>query len=101
PKKRGFVPVARVEYATITLSRLNDLKGTTITNQALVDQGVAKNTRTAYKVLGSGSISTKKTVQLQAATKSAQAAIVKAGGTFAVTPLDKTSKKPAARNRKE
>src|SRR5665647_405752 len=52
PKKRGFVPVARVEFATVNLTRLSELKGATITNTALVEQGVVKNIHTPVKVLG-------------------------------------------------
>jgi large subunit ribosomal protein L15 len=99
PKKRGFVPVARVEFAAINLTRLDGLKGTTITNATLVEQGVVKNLRMPVKVLGTGKLSTKHTVQLQAASKSAQAAITKAGGSFTLTELGKSPKKPSPRNR--
>jgi large subunit ribosomal protein L15 len=101
PKKRGFVPVARVEYATVTLTRLGALKGASITNAVLVEQGVIKNLHTPIKVLGTGEISGKRTVKLQAATASARAAIEKAGGSFVSTPLAKNAKKPSKRNRTE
>src|SRR6266496_3604397 len=51
PKKRGFVPVARVEYAVISLAQLEAAKGTTITNEALVEQGLVRNVHTPVKVL--------------------------------------------------
>ena len=99
PKKRGFVPVARVEFATINLTVLASLKGTTITNQTLVEQGVVKNLRLPVKVLGTGTLTTKPTVKLQAASKTALEAITKAGGSFSVTELAKSPKKPSLRNR--
>ena len=99
PKKRGFVPIGRVEFATISLTRLGTLKGTAITNATLVEQGVVKNLNTPVKVLATGELSAKLTVKLQAASQSAQAAITKAGGSFVATELAKNPKKPSARNR--
>jgi large subunit ribosomal protein L15 len=100
PKKRGFVPVARVEYQTISLSRLDGLKGAKVTNATLVEQGVVKQAGIPVKVLATGELKAKLTIQLQAASASAIAAITKAGGSFTATPLAKTPKKPSKRNRK-
>lgn len=99
PKKRGFVPVARVEFATINLTQLDALKGATVTIETLVEQGLVKNPRTPVKVLGTGSMNAKRTVKLQAASKTAVAAITKAGGSFTATELEKNPKRPSARNR--
>jgi large subunit ribosomal protein L15 len=100
PKKRGFRPIARVEYATISLARLGDLKETTVTNESLVSSGVIPNVATPVKVLGTGELSKKLTVNLQAASKTAREAITKAGGSFNETTLIKSPKKPSKRNRK-
>jgi len=99
PKKRGFVPIARVEYTTVSLARLNDLKGATITNQTLVEQGVIKNALVPVKVLNTGEVTKKLNVKLQAATKSAVVALEKAGGSFSPMPVVKPAKKPSKRNR--
>ena len=100
PKKRGFVAIGRVEYDAVNLTRLATLKGT-VTNALLVEQGIVKNIQTPVKVLGSGELSVKLNVKLQAATASARAAIEKAGGSFTAMPLAKTPKKPSRRNRTE
>jgi len=99
PKKRGFVPVSRVEFATINLTQLDALKGATVSNQTLMEQGVVKSLRTPVKVLGTGKLAAKRSVKLQAASKTAIAAITKAGGSFTVTELEKSPKKPSSRNR--
>lgn len=98
PKKRGFVPVARIHYDAVSLSRLDGLTGT-ITNASLVEAGVIKNIYTPVKILGTGTLSKKLTVKLQAATLTAVEAIEAAGGTFTVTPRAKSAKKPSKRNR--
>jgi large subunit ribosomal protein L15 len=99
PKKRGFVPVARIEYTAVSLGRLDALKGTKVTSAVLVEQGVIKNLYTPVKVLGTGTLSKKLDVELQLATKTAIAAITKAGGTFTAAPLVKRPKRPSKRNR--
>lgn len=99
PKKRGFTSLSRIDYATLSLTRLGELKGTTVTNASLFEAGIVKNATTPVKILGSGELTKKLTVKLQGATKSAMAAIEAAGGSFTVTALDKTPKKPSQRNR--
>jgi large subunit ribosomal protein L15 len=100
PKKRGFRPIARVEYATINLTRLSELKATTITSQTLADAGIIAHAYMPVKVLGTGELTKKLTIQLQLATTTAREAITKAGGSFTEIPAAKTPKKPSKRNRK-
>ena len=99
PKKRGFVPVARIDYAVVSLERLNQLSGTTVTNATLVARGVVKTPHRPVKVLGTGTLDKKLTVKLQAATATARQAIEKAGGSFEAVQLVKRPKKPSRRNR--
>ena len=99
PKKRGFAAVARTEYATVGLSQLGELKATTITNAVLVERGLVKNDRLPVKVLANGSLDKKLSVELQAATQTARAAITKAGGNFTAIAIAKSPKKPSPRNR--
>jgi large subunit ribosomal protein L15 len=98
PKKRGFVPYARIEYSTISLAQLETFVGTTVTNKALAEQKLVRNALLPVKVLGTGELTKKLTVELQAATKTAQAAITEAGGTFVAAPTAKKPKLPSKRN---
>lgn len=101
PKKRGFRSINAVDYAEISLGYLDSLKaGATVTNQSLVDTKVIPNLHTPVKVLGNGELTKKLTVTLQAATKTAQEGIIKAGGSFVATEFAKSPKKPSKRNRK-
>lgn len=99
PKKRGFVPIGRTVYATVTLSDLSALKTTTVTNATLVAANLVKNTYSPVKVLGTGELTKKLTVKLQSATATAKSAISNGGGSFSPTALEKRPKKPSARNR--
>lgn len=101
PKKRGFRALNAIDYVEINLAYLEGLKaGATVTNQSLVEAGIATNLHSPVKVLGIGKLTKKLTVQLQAATKSAQEGITKAGGSFQATEVAKSPKKPSKRNRK-
>jgi large subunit ribosomal protein L15 len=100
PKKRGFVPHNRSPYLSVSLARLDDLKAGIISNQTLVEAGIIRNLHTPVKVLATGGLTKKQTVQLQAASQGAVAAIAKAGGSFVPTSLPKPAKKPSTRNRK-
>ncbi len=99
PKKRGFVPVARIEYETVSLAMLEDMRGSLATNITLAEQKIITNALVPVKVLGTGKLSKKLRVELQAATKTAEVAITKAGGSFAALPVAKRPKKPSKRNR--
>ena len=100
PKKRGFRPISHISYMSVSLTRLSALTDTTVTNLSLVAAGIVPNENIPVKILGTGEVSNAMTVQLQGATVTAKAAIEKAGGTFALTPLAKNPKKPSKRNRK-
>ncbi|HEX7259519.1 MAG TPA: 50S ribosomal protein L15 [Candidatus Saccharimonadia bacterium] len=99
PKKRGFVSLSTVNYLTVSLGDLNRVNGTTVTNAILAEQNLIKNTFDPVKVLGSGELTKKLSITLQAATKDAVSAIEEAGGTFTVIAPSKRPKKPSKRNR--
>jgi large subunit ribosomal protein L15 len=100
PKKRGFVPISQVVYQCVSLTRLDSLKeGSTVTNESLALAKIIKSSVKPVKILGSGKLTKKLTVNLQAATTGAREAISKAGGQFQATDLDKSPKKPSKRNR--
>ncbi len=100
PKKRGFRAINHIDYAVLSLAKLASLKAGAVTNESLLQAGVVDSIHTPVKVLGTGELSGKFAVKLQAATKTAKAAIEKAGGTFEATSLEKSPKKPSKRNRK-
>jgi large subunit ribosomal protein L15 len=93
PKKRGFVPLARVEYQVVNLSGLEGLKKTTgtIDNAALAAAGLVRHAQ--------GTLSKKLTIATQAASASAIAAIDAAGGKFTASPLVKAKTEPTGRRR--
>ena len=58
-----------------------------VTNAALKKAGLITTEAQSVKILGGGEVAKKLTVELQAATVSAIAAIEKAGGTFTTTAV--------------
>ena len=79
--KRGFTNIFRKEYAIINVGRLAQLEGDTFDPQRLVELGVIKKLGDGLKVLGSGELARKITVQAHQFSKSALEKIQKAGGT--------------------
>ncbi|NJC25473.1 50S ribosomal protein L15 [Neolewinella antarctica] len=81
--KRGFNSPNRVEYVALNLSRLQEISEkqglTEITPAALYAAGIIKK-NDLVKVLGNGELTAKLTVNVHAASASAQDAIEKAGG---------------------
>jgi len=85
--KRGFNNVFRVEYAEVNLDRIQqaiDAKqldaGAVINADALVKAGVLRRAKAGVRLLGRGEIKAKVTVEVHGASKSAIAAVEKAGG---------------------
>ena len=83
--KRGFKNVNHVNYATINVSALERFEnGTVVSPALLVETGLIKNEKDGIKVLGAGTLTKSLTVQAKAFSKSAEAAIVNAGGKIEV-----------------
>jgi large subunit ribosomal protein L15 len=85
--KRGFNNIFRVEYAEVNLDRIQqaiDAKlldaGAVINAEALVKAGVLKRAKAGVRLLGRGEIKAKVNVEVHGASKSAVAAVEKAGG---------------------
>ena len=85
--KRGFSNVFRVEYAEVNLDRIQqaiDAKqldtNAVINADALVKAGVLKRAGAGVRLLGRGEIKAKVNVEVHGASKSAVAAVEKAGG---------------------
>ena len=83
--KRGFKNVNHVNYATINVSALERFEnGTVVSPALLIETGLIKNERDGIKVLGAGTLTKSLTVQANAFSKTAEAAIVNAGGKIEV-----------------
>ena len=79
--KRGFTNFNRLEYAIVNLSDLNRFdEGTTVTADLLKQAGIVKKQLNGLKVLGNGKLEKKVNVTCNKISKSALAAIEKAGG---------------------
>ena len=83
--KRGFKNVNRVEYAVVNVGDLNKFDdGTVVTPALLIESGLLSKELHGVKVLGSGKLEKKLTVQAAKFSKSALEAIKAAGGTAEV-----------------
>jgi large subunit ribosomal protein L15 len=87
--KRGFNPPARLDYNVVNLGRIQKAidagkldAAELITVESLMNAGVVTRRRDGVKVLGVGELTTKATFEVAVASKSAAAAIEKAGGSI-------------------
>ena len=84
--KRGFNNARfRTVYATVNVSDLNRFEeNTVVTPELLIETGMIKKQLDGIKVLGTGELTKKLTVVANKFTKSAEKAIVDAGGSIEV-----------------
>ena len=95
--KRGFNNVFRVEYAEINLDRLQDAIDSklvdvkdTVNAESLVKSGVVRRAKGGIRLLGRGELKAKLTIEVHGASKSAIAAVEKAGGSVKIlAPVEK------------
>jgi large subunit ribosomal protein L15 len=78
--KRGFTNIFKKQYAIVNLGRLEKLDGDTFNLDRLVELGVIKKSLDGLKVLGTGRLTRKITVEAHQFSKSAVEKIQKAGG---------------------
>ena len=79
--KSGFTNIFRKEYATVNVGNLEIFEdGTVVTVALLKEAGLVKNLRDGVKILGTGELTRKLTVQVQRFTGSAKEKIEQAGG---------------------
>lgn len=97
PKHRGFKTL-RTPAQVVYLDHLNAFKGKTADNFTLFEQGYVATPFHTVKVIARGELTEKVTLKVQAASKSVQEAVTKAGGTFekVATPLKKSTKEAEA-----
>lgn len=93
PKAKGFKSL-RTPAQIVYLDHLNAFKGKTVDNDALFNAGYIASPYQTVKVINRGELTVSVNLQVASASKSVQAAIVKAGGTFVKTavPLKKSTK---------
>jgi len=89
--KRGFTNVFRKEYNEVNLGRVQQAidagkldPAATIDVEALIKAGVLRRARAGVRLLGSGEIKAKVALAVAGASKSAVAAVEKAGGSVTV-----------------
>ena len=89
--KRGFNNIFRVEFAEINLDRIQqavdskliDVKET-VNAESLVKSGVVRRAKGGIRLLGRGELKAKLNIEVHGASKSAVAAVEKAGGTIKI-----------------
>lgn len=83
--KRGFNNIFTVEYAVVNVSDLERFEdGTVVNMDLLLNEGVIRKELAGLKVLGSGNLTKKLTVEAKKFSKSAQEKIEKLGGKIEV-----------------
>ncbi|MEQ8387797.1 MAG: 50S ribosomal protein L15 [Alphaproteobacteria bacterium] len=103
--KRGFNNVFAKSYQIVNLAQLQAAveagrikDGETVTAKSLAEAGLIRRTKDGIRVLGRGEIKAKLQIEAAGASKSAIAAIEKAGGTITVlapAPVADTSSESA------
>jgi large subunit ribosomal protein L15 len=101
--KRGFNNIFRLDFAEINLDRLQqaidaklvDVKET-VTIESLVKSGVIRRAKDGLRLLGRGELTAKIAIEVHGASKSAVAAVEKAGGTVKILAPAKKEEGEAA-----
>jgi large subunit ribosomal protein L15 len=89
--KRGFNNIFRLEFAEINLDRLQDAIDAkkidakdTVTVESLVKAGVIRRAKAGLRLLGRGELKAKLAIEVYGASKTAIAAVEKAGGSVKI-----------------
>ena len=101
--KRGFNNIFRLEFAEINLDRIQQAVDAklldareTINAESLVKARVIRRSKAGVRLLGRGELKAKLTVEVHGASKSAIAAVEKAGGTVKILAPAKKKEGEAA-----
>ena len=78
--KRGFTNIFKEEYAIVNLGRIEKLEGDVFNLDRLMELGVVKKPGKGLKILGTGQLTRKVTLEAHQFSKSALEKIEKAGG---------------------
>ena len=82
--KRGFTNIFKKHFAIVNLGKLEKLEGDTFNADSLMAAGVIHKVQDGLKILGTGVLTRKITVEAHHFSKSALEKIAKAGGTAQV-----------------
>jgi large subunit ribosomal protein L15 len=96
PKLKGFKNPFRIEFAVVNLDALQEFEGDEVTPDTLRAKGLVHK-HGLVKVLGRGELSRALRVSAHGFSKSAEDAIVAAGGTVEVLPLPFGHGRPPAK----
>jgi large subunit ribosomal protein L15 len=101
--KRGFNNIFRLEFVEINLDRLQEAIDSklvdtkeTVTAETLVKAGVLRRARDGVRLLGRGVIKAKLNIEVHGASKTAIAAVEKAGGAVKILAPAETDEGKAA-----
>ena len=101
--KRGFTNIFKLDFAEINLDRLQeaiDAKlvdvGSVVNAESLVKTGVLRRAKDGMRLLGRGELKSKINIEVHGASKSAMAAVEKAGGTVKILAPAKKDEGEAA-----
>lgn len=86
PKARGFKSL-RTPAQVVYLDTLNALKGKVVDHFVLYEEGYIDTPFHAVKIIVRGEITEKVTLHVSGISKTAEAAVVKAGGSYVKTPV--------------
>jgi large subunit ribosomal protein L15 len=78
--KRGFTNIFKKQYAVINLGRIAKLDGDSFSVESLIKMGAVRNGRDGVKILGSGELTRKITIEAHLFSESALKKIQAAGG---------------------
>ena len=107
--KRGFNNIFRLDFAEINLDRLQeaidakliDIKDP-ITVESLVKAKIVRRPKDGVRLLGRGELKSKLTVEVHGASKTAIAAVEKAGGTVKIVkPVKEVDPEPRGKNKRK
>ncbi|MGI8989830.1 MAG: 50S ribosomal protein L15 [Bryobacteraceae bacterium] len=79
--KRGFTNIFKKQYAVVNLNTLEKLEGDAFSADRLMELGVVKKLGDGLKILGTGELTRKVSVQAHRFSKAAREKIEAAGGT--------------------
>jgi large subunit ribosomal protein L15 len=101
--KRGFNNIFKLDFAEVNLDRLQqavDTKqidaGAVVNAEVLVKSGVLRRAKDGVRLLGRGELTAKLNIEVHGASKSAVAAVEKAGGTVKILAPAKKEEGEAA-----
>ena len=101
--KRGFTNIFKLDFAEINLDRLQEAidaklidAGATINVESLVKAKVVRRPKAGVRLLGRGELKSKLTIEVHGASKTAIAAVEKAGGTVKILAPAKKDEGEAA-----